>query len=417
MKKNHHFISLLSLLSLLGLSALLWATSCEPDLEPDQNQPYNPTNPNNPVTLAPDEASELLLLTDAIKITGDLPAAPEGPLQISVEDTIYLISGRSFGTRLVVRYDGQQEISGFYVGIPNSSFYYDVPVVVAESGDSTEVLYINMKDAGGLDWDGLDWEPFTIEILPHGPGNLPFKKFIRKLKVEKPKAKDPCSPLVAPPECYSDIYGNRVCDYVGGAYSWIWEFTVAEDASGDIYTAYAPFMFLNIPPFKHGGCCWNGFSEPSKYDPYCVPGNPEYHEVTVDNAYFVRYFERLDLFDDNTYERSLRTETSNYNTDSSNYCLGEAGYSTRDHYTEEHGTHNFASGKKTINFTRLDYHSTNNEDGTYLLWAANDGEIFYTCHTLIISYIFQGEKWSDVYKRNFRSGLGMESNMYPEFYD
>ncbi len=407
MKTNHHYISLLNMLLLSGL---LWIVSCEPDLEPDKDH-NNPTNPNNPVAVDPDKASEFLLLDSASKIAGELPVATDGPLQISVEDTIYLVNNMPFGTRVVVKHDGQQDISGFYIGIPNSSFYYDVPVVTAESGDSTEVFYINIGDAGGLDWG-----EFPIEILPHGPGNLPFKKFIRQVKVEDTKDEDVCSPLVAPPDCYNDINGNRICSYVGGLWTWMWDFTVVEDATGDIYTAYAPYMFLNVPPYKHGGCCWNGFSEPSKYDPYCVPGNRDYHEVIVDNAYYVRYFERLDLFEDNTYLRSVRDETQNYNTDSSNYCADSAGYVTSRHYVEEEGTHNFSPGNNHINFTRL-YTNNFNDPYNSTFWFVHGGEVFYTCHTLIISYIFNGEKWSEVYKRNFRSGLGMEDNMYPEFYD
>ncbi len=408
MKMNRHYSGLLSIVLLSGL---LVVTSCEPDLEPDKGQTGNPTNPNNPVAIDPDEVSEYLVLTDASKISGALPAASDGPLQISVKDTLYLVNDMPFGTRVVVKHDGRYDISGFYVGIPNSSFYYDVPVLAAESGDSTDVIYINIGDT-----DGLDWGEFPVEILPHGPGNLPFKKFIRRVKVEKPKDEDPCSPLVAPPVCSTDDNGVRTCTYVGGIYSWIWDFTVVENAAGDIYTAYAPYMFLNVPAFQHGGCCWNGFSEPAKYDPYCVPGNRDYHEVTVDDAYYVRYFERLDLFEDNTYLRSVRDETQNYNTDSSDYCADEAGYVTSRHYVEEDGTHDFSPGNNAINFTRL---NTNDNGDPYntSFWFVHDGEVFYTCHTLIISYLFNGEKWSEVYKRNYRSGLGMEDTMYPEFYD
>ncbi|WPP49475.1 hypothetical protein [Catalinimonas niigatensis] len=395
--------------ALLLLCGLFWITACESDLITDDPQP---NMPNTPTVIDPDKASEYLILSDASKINGTLPDAPDGPLQISVEDTMYLVSGMPFGARLVVKHDGQQDISGFYIGVLNSSFYYDVPVVAAESGDSTEVLYINIGDAGGIDWG-----EFPIEILPHGPGNLPFKKFIRQVKVESPKDEDTCSPLTPAPTCYYDEDSVYYCHYLGGIQSWIWEFTVVEDATGDIHTAYAPFMFLNTPVFKHGGCCWNGNSIPAKEDPYCVPGNPEFREITVEDAYYVRYWEYLDLFDNNTYRRRLRHETNNYSTDSSNYCSGEAGYITNRSHIRENGTHDFSLGDDDIHFKRDYLYDFNDPENQYNFWTASNGSIFYTCRSLIISYIINGEKWSVVYKRNLRRDGIVEDFFEPEFYE
>ncbi|MDZ7604229.1 MAG: hypothetical protein U5K79_01285 [Cyclobacteriaceae bacterium] len=167
-----------------------------------------------------------------------------------------------------------------------------------------------------------------IRIRPHGLDGSPLDEFVVDITIEDngEGSKGPCSPLTPAPTCYYDADSLRSCNYPSGPYTWIWDFTVVKNPSGDIYTAFAPFLFHNIATFTHGGCCWNGFSTAAKYDPYCVPGNPEYHEVTVDDAYYVRYFEFLDLYDNNTFERRLRSETSNYSPDSSNYCTGEAGY-------------------------------------------------------------------------------------------
>jgi hypothetical protein len=402
----------ISLLSMLFLIGLLWMAACESDLEPDDGQINNPNNPGNPAAFDPDKAAEALVLKDARKISGGLPLAPSsGPLKINIEDTIYVVKGFPFGARVVVKHDGLHDISGFFIGVENSSFYYDVPVIEAESQDSTVVIFINLDHINGLDWDF----PFPITLLPHVDG-IPIKKFIRVIKQEDAEDEEVCSPLTPAPQCFYDENNVLVCPCESGCWYWIWEFTVVEDATGDIHTAYAPGMFIENPEFQHGGCCWNGISTPAKYDPYCVSGNPEYHLLTVDDVYYVRHFEALDLFDNNVYERWTRHEDKNYHTDSSNYCTGEAGYIVDSKFTKENGKHDFTPGARQIKLTATGSYNALDSSEPSANWLASSGEISYTCHSLIISFPFNGEKWSTIYRKSMIDFNPLET-YFPEYYE
>ena len=412
MKPEKSFFQWAGLSRMILFSALLWPASCQTDMHPD-SKPSNTTAIHDP-----DVAAQYLVLTGASQIAGNLPNAPDGHLKLNFKDTIYIARGFPFGARAVVKHDRLQDISGFYVGVSDGSFYYDVPAVEAEAGDSTDVIYINWQVPDGVSWES----PYTIpiRIQPHSADGSPLDGFDIKITIEGNEGgqKDPCSPLTPAPTCYYNEDSSQYsCDFLGGINTWVWEFTVVEDATGDIYTAYAPFMFLNNPPFQHGGCCWNGISTPAKYDPYCVSGNPEYHEITVADVYYVRYYEFLDLFDNNTFVRNIRHETHNYSTDSSNYCTGEAGYITSRGTIQENGTHDFSLGDDNIHFKREHLYDYSNPDNPYNLWKINDGNMFYTCHTLIISYYFNGEKWSDVYQRNYRRDGIIDDSFQPEFYE
>ncbi|MDZ7604230.1 MAG: hypothetical protein U5K79_01290 [Cyclobacteriaceae bacterium] len=128
------------------LALMVIIASCE---NPNDTDPK--TDPGTIVNIDPEKASVYLKLSNAIKIDGDLPIAPNGKLKINVKDTIYIVHGLPFGDRIVVKHDGLQEIIGFFVGVVDDTLYYDVPIISAESGDSTDVFYINMEFPDGLD--------------------------------------------------------------------------------------------------------------------------------------------------------------------------------------------------------------------------------------------------------------------------
>jgi hypothetical protein len=386
--------------------------SCQMEPEPENNNSNNGNGNNGGSTFTGDELSEFLVFKDASKISGSLPNASDGQLKISFEDTIYVVRGFPYGARVVVRHNGLYDISGFYVTVLNGSFYYDVPAVAEEAQDFTDVFYVDLQIPDNLDID----YPFTvpIKIQPHGPDGIPIDEFLKDITSEDPEDEDVCLPTTT----YSCTEREGVVTCTS-SWNWIWEFTVVEDAIGDIAEAYQPALPQELSPFQHGGCCWNGISIPAKYDPYCVSGNPEYNLITVDDAYYVRYFESLDLFDNGKYERYTYHATHNYSPDSSNYCTNEAGYLYDESFTGEHGTHDFVPGAHHITLvTDTFYDGIDPSAQASGPWAPPRGELFYTCHSLMISVpVSNGTKWTHVYRLGAEVSWEEVENFFPNTWD
>ena len=400
------------LLPLTLVMIYVTVTSCTVEPEPEKNITNNGSNGTPGKTFTPDEVANYLVLKNATKISGAIPQASGGNAQINSKDTIYLVKDVPFGKRIEVKHDGSPEITGFYVSVLNSSFYFDAPAVQEESQETTDVFFLYLEDPDGMVFPFS----FPVVILPHVNG-IPVKKFIRVITIEDPKAEEVCSPLGPAPSCFEDsVTGETVCQCATVCWYWIWEFTVVEDNTGDIHAAYAPGMFINNPLFTHGGCCWLGISIPAKHDPYCVPANPEYQSVVVDDVYYVRYFEALDLFDNGMYERYTYSETKNYSPDETNYCSGEVGYLVDRGASEESGLHNFSKTSDRISFTST--WSRNPDDPTLPgeSWSIASGNLVYTCNNLIISFPYNGGKWSVVYRRSAVDFNPLES-YFPEYYE
>ena len=131
--------------SLLLFASLCFLFSCQVDPE----VPGPPSGPEPPaIEIDPNQASEFLLFMDAQEIQGSLPSAPNGRMYMNVEDTIYSIKGYPFGNRIRFQKSASQDVSGYYVGIPGASVYYDVPEEYQEGqyvpegeDDTTSVLF------------------------------------------------------------------------------------------------------------------------------------------------------------------------------------------------------------------------------------------------------------------------------------
>ncbi len=407
MKSTNRFLKMLVMLT---MSTSMFVVSCENEVEPEQANKGIPNNTSR--TFTADELSDYLILKNSTKIIGLPPQPSGGNLQINSKDTIYLVKGMAFGSRVEVKHDESHEITGFYVAVSNSSFYFDVPIIEAESQETSDVFFLYLEDVDGMDF------PFSFEvtILPHVNG-LPIKKFVRVVTKEDPEDEKTCLPVGPIPNCLMQDSTGQSCNS-STYWTWIWESTLVEDNTGDIHTAYAPAMFINVSPFQHGGCCWNNISMPAKYDPYCVSGNPEYFELTVDDVYYVRYFEALHLFEDGKYLRQTRHATKNYVPDSSNYCTGQAGYRVDEDFSGEYGTHDFSPDANYINLavtSHLDLLDPKSKAGAG--WPLLSGELFYTCHYLVISYPFNGEKWSVVYQARSQYDPSDLDKFFPSYWD
>ncbi len=183
--------------------------SCETE-EPDpQNNNTGNTEEENPADdFTGDELAGFRALPGADKITGSLPQAPDFQLKINVKDTIVVMKGL-YGVRIVVRHNGVQDISGFYVAVENSSFYYDVPVEDSQAADSTDVFYIDITDDESIEY------PFTISVIiqPHNPAGEPLDQFEREVEAIDPGSGTGC-PITVP-------YLGNTADLSYGAWIWI----------------------------------------------------------------------------------------------------------------------------------------------------------------------------------------------------
>ena len=369
-----------SLLSMILLSGLLWVVACESDIDPMDDDQSNNSN-NNQVAIDPDEIAEYLMLADASKITGDLPTAPDGQLKINVKDTIYLLKGFPYGERVVIRHNGLYDISGFYVGVENSSFYYDVPVVAMEAQDSTDVIYINLGDTEGLDWKF----PFPIIILPHGPDGMSWDKFVRVIKVEDPEEEPGCSITVP-------------TDYSLDLVHWEWSYTVNVDAAGNVLHFEGKGV-KKVSAYQTGGCCNDdGTNTTVANDPYCFSKysdgtpNPNWRSIDVSH-YFMWAYDILYLYNDGTFRQANTSVQTNYRPSLSDFCNNEAAYDFDINTFVKFGTHDFTPGAKYINFT---YNVT---DPPVFGKNIYGGELLYSCHNMIISFGGEGSKWHSIFRR------------------
>jgi hypothetical protein len=377
MKPIRRYISLPGTVLLGGL---LWMVACEKEVQPDSN----PTTPGNPVTIDPDKIMEYLAFTDAGKITGNLPAAPDGQLKITVKDTIFLPRGFPVGERLAVIHNGIYDISGFYIAVENSSFYYDIPVVASEAQDSSDAFYLDLEETGSF-----DWKEFPLIILPYGPGGSPLDKFIRTVKIETPG---------------EDTDGFTVpANYSLDLVHWEWIYTVNVNPDDPVSPGEVlHFEGKGVKKFSEyqtGGCCNdNGTSSTVANDPYCFSKfsngtpNPRWRSIDVAH-YFMWAYDILYLYDNGTFRQANTSVQTNYRPSKSDFCKKEAAYDFDVGTFIKSGTHDFTPGASRIKFT---YTPSNPP-----IFGKNiyGGNLWYTSHSMLIEIGRNGGTWYAYYKR------------------
>jgi hypothetical protein len=146
-------------------------------------------DPNEPAL----EFHDYLSLTDASKVTGALPSAPEGNLKINFSDTIYLIQGHPYKARLGFKHEANSPVTEFNIwvdGFKDEHYYKASPS--PESNDSTTIVYIGMDAPETISF------PYVTELIiqPVGPAG-PLDEFRRIVTVEEPdiiSTQPGCSP-------------------------------------------------------------------------------------------------------------------------------------------------------------------------------------------------------------------------------
>lgn len=348
------------------------------DLNVDPGGDIDPNADEEPTgSLEADDLAELFMMTDALRITGDLPTAGDGGLQINVEDTMYVVKDFELGTRVALRHDSLWDVTGVYVGVSGDSFYYDVPVVEGESQDSVSVIYIVVGDPESEADYPLD---IPIELYPHGPDGGPIDGFKRVITVEDPDDPDTCSLLHD--------------DYV-----WEWMYTTTFNYQGDIFQITAPWFSATYREEGSGGyyysaCCVSGvhvpYGEPTGVDGPCDERNPHFRKIWVNTGIYLKGYDYLFLFTGGRFIHYASSFISNSIPERST-CRCAAFYSLDVTESTHTGTHDYVPGA----------------DDLYLTTTASDpgfgpsapfGKIIHTCHMLIFT-VGAEEKSYIVYRR------------------
>ncbi len=394
MKTNHKIYNPTSILLILSLLIIFNSCQDEPEVEPsDNNKVQNEEEKeeeeqnNSGKTFSPDELSSFLVFTDSVsKTDGELPSAPDGQIKIDVEDTIFVVKNYPIGKRIHFKHNPSQKISGFYIYVGGSSFYYDVPETVTDDQyipegdeDTTSVILIDIDPPA----DETDY-PFTTEIViqPHGESGTPLDEFIKWITVEDPGNNSGGL-------CNSITDSKSTNDAGKPVKTWVWDFTIRE-YNGEVLNVFAPGLSTVINSQGSGCCSSSGISFTVNGSPYCFVDTPHMTWVTLDvNDYSVRTYELLTFWDDGEIYQHSNEVKKQYDISITNFCSGTVGYTFDNNYYSNIGTHDFTPGASHINLEFPQWKGS---------WRTQGGQLIYTCNTLIMSW-GGNDKFTAIYRK------------------
>lgn len=367
---------------------ILLMYSCERDFEPGIKDSIDPSAPKTQGNgLNANEVSGYLVLTDASKITGIPPDSPDGQLKMNVRDTLYSVKAYPIGIRILVKHALGEDVSGFFIFIPGSSFYYDVPEseeedhFIASDGDTTSIIYIDASPPDDADY------PYTFEItiIPHDPDGSPLDEFKRWVSVEDPEittcpvtATHPC-PGTPPPDC-------------GAPPQWVWQYTYRM-YNDQILNLWAPGLKSRLNSKGYGCCSDDGNSYSPGQHPACDAnatgeGSLTWIELDVYD-YLQWHLDWLYLWDNGTVDHVTSGELKQYYPWLTDFCKKLVGYEYSNPGAINQGTHDYTPGADHINFDFPNWSGS---------MKPQSGDLIYTCHMLII--ISGGEDiWTHAYKK------------------
>ncbi len=340
------------------LAALLFSACSEPEIAPDDED-----DDDEPLVITPAEADELLerlLFTGSTRVTGPLPSVSNtAVVKNNVKDTIYAMPGVQLPIRLYHSQTGK--IKGWYIGVTNSSFYYDVPVEETEAGDSITIIFPEVPESD-------EAYSMPLKIIPYDESNQPVDIVEREFTVELPD--DGCGLLVKP----------------GNNFEWIWNYTYSADPNNKR-------TFFNFPQRVFAtesnptGCCNSQAACPAYVcDPNTLQCNWVYNsEVTMKTIYSIDA-EFLTLYDDGTFFRYTDEHKQNFDPIQTDWCGRIPAYTITDQIVQYEGTHNYVPGRPSMSLTTTSKECDPPDPfglcglSTSLL----SGEVKVNCHLLVI---------------------------------
>jgi len=353
-------------------------------------------------SLDADVVSQYLKLVNAAKIPGQPPAGVDGDIKIDVKDTIFLMRGLPVGDRVSFLHDPAVNVTGFYVYVPGSSYYYDVPSLPEEGRDSTDVVFIDTEFPVA---DFKDYPiSFPLHIMPYVDG-IPFDPFITTVQIQDPKDPDQA-------DVCDGLFKER-----NRFQHWQWEYTIRL-YNDEILNFWAPGIRVGINTLL-GGCCRDdgvsrlfGDIGCSKIDSLRSP-----RQTWVEfpsNAGITSLYEVLAVDEIGQILIYGATDEATIVPDSRDFCTKTVELTYVHNLVKDGGEVTFASaGTGTGNGTLITHFGVVTQPNVSFL---RDGvyNVEYTCNTMVLTeFRGEGEEWGFVYKRaNFSEIKDFELEWY-----
>ena len=254
------------------------------------------------------------------KLNGNIPAAPDGNLKFSINDTLYL--GQGFYAPVKFLHDKLSDVKGVFIQVVGSSggalasTYFDVPEIPDVSDSDTLSVIIIQFDPTDFGSTSFDLPLFfNIKITPHDQNGQPLDEGIVPVRVE---------PL------NDDIKGPSATDLCGltDGY-WQWDVSYNPKQKPGVSTNDPDgLVFYNDPGKVWGrdgqiihGCCCGDVSIYNQICPCSAKPNASLHFAT----YMQYVMETLTFYENGTYYRQTIQNYAIPLPDSSDFCANAGG--------------------------------------------------------------------------------------------
>lgn len=363
---------------LVMLAAIIF-TECS-DPEEDVAPPQEEEEEVTPETA--DAFLDSFRFTASTKVVGTMPTVTNTSLVKSdVQDTLYMLP--EMETPIRISHPESVVIGGWYVGVKNSTYYYEVPIDLEEESDTVSVIMVSI-DPKELDLP----HSVPLEITPYDQNKVPVDIITRTLTVE-----EPASPSR---ECDIRVDG----DTLTSGDEWRWYSTTAFDTQNKLVFFNAPYTIFKAKQTISGCCAEQPVCPQAVFNPVTGATDLVYDsEVTAETFYQIQY-EAFTFYTNGTFKRNTYERIKNFSYENTDWCQFNPGYNDRRSDVYYYGTHDYQPGNTTISYAtdRLQCDDENGICG----YGSRPGEIVHSCNVMAIvadRLMIEGRKEVRLYLR------------------
>lgn len=334
-----------------------------------------------------DAALKTFSFTSSIQTMGSVPTVVNSSLvKTNSRDTIYALP--EIKNLIRISHPKSRPVTGIYMAVKGSTFYYDVPIDEEEESDTVSVILFEIE-GGNIE---IPYD-IPVDITAYDDNGQPIDILERIISVEKPK--------------------NNMCDILDDgdtatndwSRTWEWCWTTVVDQNDQPLRIHTPGRMYYASQ-THSGCCDNSVCPVYIVDPNTKIGKWVYDsEFTVDTYYGILY-EGFKFYKNGTFTRFTVERQSAVDADGTDWCNGVP--KLRDYLDEVtyFGTHDYSPGD-----AQLRYGTTRSvcADPLGLCgYGSRGGQVTSSCHAMIITAGVEGQKEMRMYTRTYGNPVRVE---------